>query len=741
MAPLELHAVKPASSRLAALLRRRRIQYALIVILGLGALALYVLSLATSDTELFGRHYPILLLLNGALVLALLALVGFQLWNLLGKLRARVFGAKLTLRLVVMFALMAVVPGILIYALSVQFLVRSIDSWFDVQVDQAMESSLRLGRSALDSLLKDLTKKADAIAFDLAEIPQSDHLSALNQLRERVGAQEATLFNPRGTVIAFSGAERETVAPDVPSAAVLRRVRIAQSYSAVESIPGKGLHLRVVVPISALGLGQDVRMLQLLQPVPPDIAADADTVQGMYRDYQELLLSRVGLKRLYGVTLTLALLLALLSALAVAFYLSERLSAPLGVLAEGTRAVAQGNLSEQLPVPSRDELGVLTQSFNAMTRQLADARAAVERNQAQLETAKAYIESTLANLSAGVLAFDEGLTLRASNVSAGTILEIEMELLKGISLADWGTAEVRLGPFSLAVREAFEDATDIEWEKQLEHHARSGDRVLLVRGTRFQAADATGCVVVFDDITHLIQAQRDAAWAEVARRLAHEIKNPLTPIQLSAERLQLKLHDKLSPAEAEMLDRSTRTIVNQVAALKGMVDAFSQYARSPEATTQSLDLNQLVREILTLYDSIGSHIQSELAPRLEPVFGHPGQIRQLIHNLLQNAQDAVAGIGEPRITIRTEHKDGSALLSIEDNGVGFPEALMTRVFEPYVTTKPKGTGLGLAIVKKIVEEHAGKIEIENLRPHGAAVRIILPLLAPRPAARKTEAKA
>jgi len=643
--------------------------------------------------------------------------------------------------LVVMFALMAVVPGILIYALSVQFLVRSIDSWFDVQVDQAMESSLRLGRSALDSLLKDLTKKADAIAFDLAEIPQSDHLSALNQLRERVGAQEATLFNSRGTVIAFSGAERETVAPDVPSAAVLRRVRIAQSYSAVESIPGKGLHLRVVVPISALGLGQDVRMLQLLQPVPPDIAADADTVQGMYRDYQELLLSRVGLKRLYGVTLTLALLLALLSALAVAFYLSERLSAPLGVLAEGTRAVAQGNLSEQLPVPSRDELGVLTQSFNAMTRQLADARAAVERNQAQLETAKAYIESTLANLSAGVLAFDEGLTLRASNVSAGTILEIEMESLKGISLADWGTAEVRLGPFSLAVREAFEDATDIEWEKQLEHHARSGDRVLLVRGTRFQAADATGCVVVFDDITHLIQAQRDAAWAEVARRLAHEIKNPLTPIQLSAERLQRKLHDKLSPAEAEMLDRSTRTIVNQVAALKGMVDAFSQYARSPEATTQSLDLNQLVREILTLYDSIGSHIQSELAPRLEPVFGHPGQIRQLIHNLLQNAQDAVAGMGEPRITIRTEHKDGSALLSIEDNGVGFPEALMTRVFEPYVTTKPKGTGLGLAIVKKIVEEHAGKIEIENLRPHGAAVRIILPLFALRTAARKTEAKA
>jgi nitrogen fixation/metabolism regulation signal transduction histidine kinase len=291
------------------------------------------------------------------------------------------------------------------------------------------------------------------------------------------------------------------------------------------------------------------------------------------------------------------------------------------------------------------------------------------------------------------------------------------------------------------VRQAFEHAVDSEWEKQVEHHARSGDRMLLMRGTRFQAADATGCVVVFDDITHLIQAQRDAAWAEVARRLAHEIKNPLTPIQLSAERIQRKLHDRLSAADGEMLDRATRTIVNQVTALKGMVDAFSQYARSPEATPQSLDLNQLVREILTLYDSMGSHIRADLAPRLEPVFGHPGQIRQLIHNLLQNAQDAVSGMEEPRITIRTEQKDGGLLMSIEDNGLGFPETLMTRVFEPYVTTKPKGTGLGLAIVKKIVEEHSGKVEIENLRPHGAAVRIILPLLSARALARKTEAKA
>jgi len=732
--------VRGDSPRLRALLRRRRVQYVLIITLGLGALALYVLSLATSDSELFSRHYSILLMVNGLLVLALLGLVGFQLWSLIGRLRARVFGAKLTLRLVVVFALMAVVPGMLVYALSVQFLVKSVDSWFDVRVDHAMESSLRLGRSALDNMLKDLNSKADAMAFDLSEIPQGDQVPALNQLRERIGAQEATLFNQRGTIVAFSSAERGTLAPEVPSAAVMRRVRVAQTYSAVESVPGKGLYLRVVVPIATLSLGQDARMLQLFQPIPAEVAVDADTVQGIYRDYQELLLSRIGLKRLYGVTLTLALLLALLSALAIAFYLSERLSAPLGVLAEGTRSVAQGNLSEQLPVPSRDELGVLTQSFNAMTRQLAEARSAVERNQAQLETAKAYIESTLANLSAGVLAFDEALTLRAGNVSAGTILDIETETLTGKPLPDWGALDPRLEPFSTAVQTAFENAGGGEWEIQVELQAKTGSRVLLVRGTRFQASTATGCVVVFDNITHLIQAQRDAAWAEVARRLAHEIKNPLTPIQLSAERLQRKLHDKLDAPEAEMLERSTRTIVNQVTALKGMVDAFSQYARSQEATPQSLDLNQLVHDVLALYDA--SRIRLDLAPRLEAVFGDPGQLRQVIHNLLQNAQDATADVPEPRITVRTATQQGLAvMLVVEDNGVGFPEGILSRAFEPYVTTKQRGTGLGLAIVKKIIDEHGGTVEIENQQPRGAKVRIMLPPLRLRMVARKAEAKA
>jgi nitrogen fixation/metabolism regulation signal transduction histidine kinase len=736
---LELCAVKGDSARLRTLLRRRRVQYVLIITLGLGALALYVLSIATSDSELFSRHYPFLLMVNGLLVLALLGLVGFQLWSLLGRLRARVFGAKLTLRLVVMFALMAVVPGILVYALSVQFLVKSVDSWFDVRVDHAMESSLRLGRSTLDNMLKDLNAKADAMAFDLSEIPQANQLPVLNQIRERMGVQEATLFNQRGTIVAFSNAERGTLAPEVPSAAVMRRVRVAQTYSAVESVPGKGLYLRVVVPVTTSSLGQDARMLQLFQPIPADVAVDADTVQGIYRDYQELLLSRVGLKRLYGVTLTLALLLALLSALATAFYLSERLSAPLGVLAEGTRSVAQGNLSEQLPIPSRDELGVLTQSFNAMTRQLAEARAAVERNQTQLETAKAYIESTLANLSAGVLAFDEALTLRAANVSAGTILDIATESLTGKALADWGAADPRLESFSIAVRRAFEDAGDGEWEIQVELQAKAGNRALLVRGTRFRASTAAGCVVVFDNITHLIQAQRDAAWAEVARRLAHEIKNPLTPIQLSAERLQRKLRDKLAAPEAEMLERSTLTIVNQVNALKGMVDAFSQYARSQEATPQSLDLNQLVRDVLALYDA--SRVRLALTPQTEAVFGDPGQLRQVIHNLLQNAQDATADVANPRITVRTGSQEGAVLLEVSDNGVGFPEGIIGRAFEPYVTTKQRGTGLGLAIVKKIIDEHGGKVALENLRPGGAAVRILLPPLSVRTGARKTEAKA
>ena len=716
-----------------------RIRYLLILSVSLGAVGLFLLATASANTALLAEHYSLLLLLNGGVAVILATLVVYQLVTLRRKLKYGVFGSKLTLRLVLLFALMALLPGALIYGVSVQFLAKSIESWFEVRFDRAFEGGLNLGRGALDNMLRDLVIKADTMAQTLSVRPPAEHLAALNALREQAGVQEATLFTQRGRVIAFSGNESVGLLPDPPGAAALRRIRLQQTYSAVESIPDRGLYLRVLAPVNVLSLAEETRVLQLMQPVPKQLAQDAETVQTGYREYQELTLARRGLKRLYGITLTLTLLLALLSALALAFVLSDRLSAPLNVLAEGTRAVAQGDFSQRAAVASPDELGMLTQSFNSMTLQLTEARAQAEGNQAQLAHAKGYLESILANLSAGVLAFDERLRLRSANPSAAHILGVDCGPLLGRRLQQWGEHDPSLAVLARAIGAAFQRAGAGEWEQQVEREVKGGMQVLLLRGARLPQSAETGLVVVFDDITRLLQAQRDAAWAEVARRLAHEIKNPLTPIQLSAERLQVKLEPKLTATDAEILARSTQTIINQVTALKRMVDAFSQYARTPEPSRRELDLNALVREVLTLYESLGSSIRLELAPDLPPVIGDAAQLRQVLHNLLQNAQDALADTAAPNIVIGSEAAAGAVRLSVTDNGSGFPEHLMKRVFEPYVTTKPRGTGLGLVIVKKILEEHGGEVAITNVAPHGACVTVSLPSAAARSAGHKSAA--
>jgi PAS domain S-box-containing protein len=704
-----------------------RTKYLLVLCVSLGCVAVFLLATASASTTVFAEHYTLLLFLNGGVAFTLAALVAYQLITLRRKLRAGVFGAKLTLRLVLLFALMALLPGALIYTVSVQFLAKGIESWFEVNLDRALEGGLNLGRSALDNMLRELTVKADSMALALSVRPASEHVGALNALREQTGVPEATLYTQRGKVIAYSASERAGLMPEPPSAEALRQIRMQRSYSGIEAIPERGLYLRVLAPVNVVSLQDETRVLQLIQQVPKQLAQDAETVQSGYREYQEQTLVRRGLKRLYGITLTLTLLLALLSALALAFLLSDRLSAPLNVLAEGTRAVAQGDFSPRAAVASRDELGMLTQSFNSMTGQLAEARAMAERNQAQLSYAKAHLESILSNLSAGVLAFDDRLRLRSANPSAAHILGIDCGPLHGVRVQQWSERDATLAPLADGIAQAFAKEDAKEWEQQIERKGKGEPQILLLRGTRLPQGADTGYVVVFDDVTHLLQAQRAAAWAEVARRLAHEIKNPLTPIQLSAERLQSKLSGKLAASEADMLNRSTQTIVTQVAALKRMVDAFSQYARTPEPSMRQLDLNTVVREVLTLYESMGSRIRLELGQDLPSVVGDAAQLRQVIHNLLQNAQDALSGVAEPSIVVATQAADAGVRLSVTDNGAGFPEQLMARIFEPYVTTKPGGTGLGLVIVKKIIEEHGGKVSIANLPGGGARVTAYLPV--------------
>jgi nitrogen fixation/metabolism regulation signal transduction histidine kinase len=685
-------------------------KWLLIVGAVVAALGLFLLASASGDTALLERQYPLLLALNAALAALLAGLVAYQLVAMARRYRARVFGARLTLRLLARFAALAVVPGLIVYAVSVQFLTRSIESWFDVKVDAALEGGMSLGQQAIDQMIVELQGKGRAMIFELAERSETQLPSRLERLRAAAGVEEAVVVTTSGRLIASASDDVTRLVPELPGREALRQARANRGYTVVDSVAGRPLSLRVVLPLDSRGLADEGRFLQLRSGVPASFAKSAEAVEAAYRDYRELAISREGLKRIYVVTLSFALLMALFVAVSVAVTQSNLLAEPLANLAQATQAVARGDFSRQAPVTSRDELGVLTESFNSMTRQLEDARRVVESNRAALEAAKAHLENILANLSAGVLVFDHELTLTIFNHGARFILGPELDA------------------FATRMRERFAEHGDKDWQLEL---ALKDGKTVHARGARLPQATGGGHVVVFDDITQLVQAQRATAWAEVARRLAHEIKNPLTPIQLSAERLEMKLGERLSREDAETLRRATGTIVSQVAALKAMVDDFRDYARLPAPAPSRLDLSALVGDVLALYENSRVPIARRLDPALPPVWADGAQIRQVIHNLVQNAQDSLENAGHSgsgaAIEVRTELAGDKVRLAVSDNGGGFPEELMARIFEPYVTTKPRGTGLGLAIVKKIVDEHHGSVAIENRPSKGASVSVLLPL--------------
>lgn len=690
------------------------------VSLSFGIYLLYLLSTQITTTSDVFNELPVLLGVGVALIVVLMILVGAQLLVTVRRYRAGVFGSKLTVRLILVFVLVSLVPGVVMYGISVQFLAGSIESWFDIRVDSALEGGLNLGRANLENGLGELQSKADSMAVSLSYQSTATQVASIDSLRDQAAISEATLFTTKGEVVASSNSGTDSFIPLAPTQSMLRQAQLQESYAGIEEEEDFGLLLRVIVPINHLET--EMQILQVTQLVPQRLARDAAMVQEAYRDYQELSLSRYGLQRLYTLALTLSLGLALFSVVLLAVMFSNRLSAPLGFLAAGTRAVAKGDFSQRAPINRGDELGFLTESFSVMTGQLSEAKDAAEKHEKALTQANAYLSSILETLSAGVLTFDERLNLRAYNPSAEEILGQTLEN----ALPSGDSSTTGLDSMRRLIKDGLSESQEIQSERQVEIVVNDSKKVLLVRISTLGGGELPGFIVVFDDVTNLLQAQRSALWGEVAQRLAHEIKNPLTPIQLSAERLTHRLGPKLDHDDAAMLSRSIKTIVDQVAALKGMVNAFNEYSRNPDRKSELVDVNELVLDVIELYRATSVAIETKLENKNIFLWGDTGKLRQVLHNLIQNSEQALMGHTNPEILIETVATPDATQIRIQDNGPGLSDEVMSRAFDPYYTTKAKGTGLGLAIVRKIVEEHDGAVSIRNGEV-GAVIEITLPL--------------
>ncbi len=704
-----------------------------LVVIGAALVIAFMLSM-TSERDLFERNFVWLFWVNLFVAAALLLVIAIAATRLVVRLRSGKFGSRLLLKLAGIFAFVGVVPGVLIYTVSVQFVSRSIETWFDAQVASALDAGLTLGRGTLDALGADLVSKTRLAAERLADSRTNGPLT-LERLREQLEAREVMLVGASGQVLAAASAQPGPIMLQRPPAAMLRQARVAGAVSQFEGLddepkPGEArapvrVRALALLPSSEISLTtREDRFLYVTQLVPPQLVANALALQNAYREYQRRAIAQDGLRRMYIGTLTLALVLAVFGAVLVAAILGNQIARPLLVLAEGVREVAEGDLKAKPVFASRDELGGLTRAFARMTEQLADAREQVGRGVAQLESARTRLQTILDSLSAGVIVFDRQRRIDTVNPGATRILRQPLSACLGKPLEElpslaefahkvWQRFELHAASPEAGERDHWQDAFELRVDEQTTLN-------LLVRGA---VLPNEARLMVFDDITEVVSAQRSIAWAEVARRLAHEIKNPLMPIQLSAERMQHRLEPVLAGNDRALFERSVGTIVAQVQAMKQLVDEFRDYARLPAAQLAPLELNTVVLEVLALYGQAQEQgrVVAQLGADLPPIMGDASQLRQVIHNLLQNALDAVAERPDARVTVRTEFAHGhdddarAVRLSVSDNGPGFADKVLRRAFEPYVTTKPKGTGLGLAVVRKIADEHGARVRLGNLR--------------------------
>ncbi|MET0013669.1 MAG: ATP-binding protein [Sedimenticola sp.] len=703
-----------------------------VLLLALVLLSLHLMSSAVQNAEQLSRLFIPLLIASVLGLGALVIVVGVNIGQLVIRYRRHASGSHLTLRMVVVFIILSLAPVAVVYYYSQQFLQHGIDSWFDVKIDQAMEDSLDLSQASLDLHKRERLKRTQFLLEDLTGSSIAALSLSLEDMRERSGATELLLLEPSGQVLASVNADPSILVPDEPDSSIVQQVRSGEDYVGL-TLDGENdlLEVRVVISEPIRGM-----LLQAVYNTSTEITRLTETVQGAYNRYKELAFLRSSLKNTFTIALALVLLFSLLAAIWAAFYSARRLVAPIADIAEGTRAVADGDYDMQLPLPkAKDELGFLVSSFNAMTRRIAQARDVATRSKLEVEAQHAYLEAVLRRLSSGVLVLDPAGIIRTANQAAHEILRLDSDALLDLSLDEMTDQPPHVRQFADAVTSAVM-AQQQDWREEVVLFGGDGRQILLCRGTILEQpeGDPAEYVLVFDEITALVRAQRDAAWGEVARRLAHEIKNPLTPIKLSAERLRHKFLGKMEPKEADVMDRATHTIVQQVEAMKEMVNAFSEYARPPQMSPEPVELDALVSDVMDLYRSAG--LEDGLKLSLQTggalVEADSRRLRQVVLNLMKNAMEAVEGVDSPQVMVATCRKVEADChfveLGVSDNGGGFSDEVMAHLFEPYVTTKVKGTGLGLAIVKKIVEEHGGRIWAENRPRAGACVILRLPIL-------------
>jgi nitrogen fixation/metabolism regulation signal transduction histidine kinase len=715
----------------------KRALYLLVAASGVGLVlaALFLLTQTVQKSDDFDRLQDIILAINIAGGILLIALLIGNLTRLFRDYRQNVPGAKLKARIVGMFVGLAVLPLIVVFYFSMQFINRGIDSWFNVQVEEGLDNALTLSRAALEMQKRQNLFATQQVASRLSRINDRQIVFELSMLRREAGASEMTLYGQNNTVLATSSDSSMASLPKPLSEEVVLQMQQDRPFVSLESYGAGSVEVRTAVVFTHQGGStQQTRVVQAHFPVAERLGRMINSVERSYQEYQQLLFFREDLKDLLSLTLAFVLLLSLLAAIYGAFVLSRRLVAPIQDLVAGTRAVAMGDFDTRLPTPTRDEIGFLISSFNDMTQRLATARREASLSQALVEAERTNLEVILARLSTGVLALESDLTIRTANQASGSILGVDLESRSG-QLLTAVAQENRLLEQFVDVTCMHLEAGETEWREQIVLRGEVGRRVLTCACTTLPGDEnhAAGYVIVFDDITALLQAQRDAAWGEVARRLAHEIKNPLTPIQLSAERMRRKYLHTLPEEDAQVLDRATHTIVQQVEAMKEMVNAFSDYARAPDMDFSLFDIDKLVHEIVDLYRAQKSGVEIVLTtdPTMPLIEADMGRVRQMLHNLIRNAIEALEGRSDGRIDVHVSAAeiDGVEIIQIkvEDNGPGFNMSSVNQIFDPYVTTKPKGTGLGLAIVKKLVEEHVGSIRAKNRKDGGAMISIRLPV--------------